>query len=40
MELADFKDSLRRLDQEIGKPIIVPSGIRYISDTVSGIIEI
>lgn len=32
MELADFKDSLRRLDQEIGKPIIVPSGIRYISD--------
>ena len=32
MELADFKDSLKRLDQEIGKPIIVPSGIRYISD--------
>ncbi len=33
MELVvDFKDSLKRLDQEIGQPIIVPSGIRYISD--------
>lgn len=32
MEIIDFNESLNRIDKEFGQPIIVPKGIRYISD--------
>ena len=32
METINFNDSLNRVDKEFGQPIIVPQGIRYISD--------